>query len=86
MLSCLTNDEMLVCLKYCLTQLACSYHVSIDFDRHLRQDFGELGRRRHDEGLIGARPRDEVLDTLILEHAVEWSAMADQTVTSAAYL
>ena len=38
MFSCLTNDEMLVCLKYCLTQLACIYHVVIDFDRHSRQD------------------------------------------------
>lgn len=38
-------------------------------ERYLRQDFGELARGRHDEALVGARPRDEVLDALVFEHA-----------------
>jgi hypothetical protein len=36
----------------------------------LRQDLGELGRWRHDEAFARTRPRDEVLYTLIFEHAV----------------
>lgn len=35
------------------------------------QDFGELARGRHDEALVGARPRDEVLDALVFEHVVQ---------------
>ena len=37
----------------------------------LSQDFRELVRGRHDEALIGVRPVDEVLNSLILQHAVE---------------
>jgi hypothetical protein len=36
---------------------------------YLRQDFGELARRGHDKALICARPRDEMLYALVLQHA-----------------
>lgn len=70
MFSCLTNDEMLVCLKYCLTRLASVFHVVVNCDQHSRQDLRELGRWRHDEALVRVRPRDEVRNGLIFEHAV----------------
>ena len=43
---------------------------------HVRQDFGEVARRGHDETLVGAGPRDEVLDSLVLKHAVGALALA----------
>jgi hypothetical protein len=43
---------------------------------HLRQHFGEFARWGHDEALVGACPRDEVLDALVFEHAVRVLAVA----------
>lgn len=86
MLSCLTNDEMFVCLKYCLTQLARHSHVVFGFDRHSRQDFRELRRWGHDEALVGARPRNEVLDALIFKHAGTKSAGPTSVVRRATNL
>lgn len=77
MLSCLTNDEILVCLKYCLTELAqhvCPRAHVPTWQKVLmdsRQDLRKLGRGRHDETLVRGGPRDQVLYALVLEHTAE---------------
>lgn len=37
----------------------------------LGEDFGEIGRRRHDKALVVARPRNQVLYTGVFQHVVQ---------------
>ena len=67
MLSCRTNDEMLVCLKYCLFQLD-DEHI-FDFQPDLREHLGEVCWRWHDKAFIVVWPRNQVLYAGIFQHA-----------------
>lgn len=71
MLSWRTNDEILVCLKYCLIGAVISgdpaQKVTLSMD--IREHSGEFSGRRHDETLFGIRPPDEMLYVVVLEHA-----------------
>lgn len=59
------------------------------FNRALRKNFRELGRWGHDKAFVRTRPRDQVLDGLILEHTAQGISHVEEqraTTTSIPYL
>lgn len=38
---------------------------------HVRQNFGEIARRRHDEAFVCARPGNKMLNALVFKHTVD---------------
>ena len=85
---------MLVCLKYCLCSHGVSPSTSPPAHRHhrhqdgtyAREHFGEVAGGRHDETLVGGRPRDEMLNVGILKHAARLGVSLEPVSSNRAFV